>query len=104
MSLRLVVLMCLLPLSLSVRAGDNGWLSLIWHNDLLVGKDGGGYTNAVFVSWYTLADEAREDFTPPWPTRPLARWLGTSEETAKLELGVHTRGQMVGRAADVSKP
>lgn len=103
MSLRLVVLCFLLSLSLSVRAGDNDWLSLIWHNDLLVGKDGGGYTNGLFLSWYTFADEVREDFAPPWLTRPLARWLINSEDTTKLELGVHTLGQMMVTPEDVSK-
>src|SRR5690625_5927316 len=103
MSLRLVVLCFLLSLSLNARAGDNDWLSLIWHNDLLIGKDGGGYTNGLFLSWYTFADEVREDFAPPWLTRPLARWLINSEDTTKLELGVHTLGQMMVTPEDVSK-
>ena len=102
MSLRLVALFCLLPLSLSARADDNDWLSLIWHNDLLVGKDGGGYTNGLFLSWYTFSDEIRDDFTPPWLTRSLARWL-IPDDQPKLELGVHTLGQMMITPEDVSK-
>src|SRR5690625_721442 len=103
MSLRLVVLMCLLPLSLSVRTVDDDELALIWHNVLLFDKDGGGYTIGLVLSWYTFADEAWEDFTPPWLTRPLARWLINSEDTTKFELGVHTLGQMMVTPEDVSK-
>src|SRR5690554_5014674 len=88
MSLRLVAICCLLFLSLGARA-ENNWMSLVWHNDLLVGKDGGGYTNGLFLSWHTFSDEVREDFTPPWLTRLPARWL-IYDNDQHLELGVHT--------------
>ncbi|MDQ2076817.1 lipid A deacylase LpxR family protein [Marinimicrobium sp. ABcell2] len=101
MPLRLAVFCFLLPLSLTVRA-ETDWLSVIWHNDLLIGKDGGGYTNGFFLSLYTFSDDIRDDFSPPWLTRPLTGWL-IDKNHRGLELGVHTLGQMMITPEDVSK-
>lgn len=75
-------------------------VSVVWHNDLFAGKDGGGYTNGVFLSWYDLYNEDQPDKKPPLLTRPVS-WLVSDDYTSAFS--AHTLGQIMSTPRDISK-
>ncbi|MFC3154334.1 lipid A deacylase LpxR family protein [Gilvimarinus japonicus] len=81
------------------QAQATDWLSLVWQNDLFTGRDGGGYTNGLFVSLYQVADA--EPIDEPLFTKPLNWMLNDSFDLAFNE---HTVGQAMVTPADISKP
>lgn len=95
---KLFILCCFL-LASSARA-EVDWASIIWHNDIFANKDGGGYTNGLYVSWYDLSNEGDEKLSPPLLTLPLA-WM--QNDKAPLAYAVHTLGQGMTTPRDISK-
>lgn len=77
------------------------WVSLIWHNDLFAGKDGGGYTNGAYVSWYDVSNEGEKASGPPLLTRPLV-WMLTDDP--EFTVAEYTLGQTMITPKDISKP
>lgn len=76
------------------------WASVIWHNDIFANKDGGGYTNGLYISWYDLSNEGDEKPTPPLLTLPLS-WM--QNDNAPLAYAAHTLGQGMITPRDISK-
>ena len=76
------------------------WASIIWHNDIFANKDGGGYTNGLYLSWYDLSNEGEEKLKPPLLTLPLA-WM--QDDNAPLAYAAHTLGQAMVTPRDISK-
>nr|WP_157960413.1 lipid A deacylase LpxR family protein [Marinimicrobium alkaliphilum] len=76
---------------------------MIWHNDLFVGKDGGGYTNGAFVAWYRLS--ALDD-TPEFKRPPLLRgWsplLLPARDNVRFEVNAHALGQVMSTPQNIS--
>lgn len=76
------------------------WASVTWHNDLFAGKDGGGYTNGLYISWYDLSNEGESELKPPLLVLPLT-WM--QDEMAPLAYSAHTLGQAMITPDDISK-
>src|SRR5690606_41659784 len=72
----------------------------IWHSEIFANKDGGGYTNGLYVSWYDLSNEGDEKLSPPLLTLPLA-WM--QNDKAPLAYAVHTLGEGMTTPRDISK-
>lgn len=102
MHVRRFVLWTLLSLSGSWAQADTDWVTLLWHNDLFVGTDGGGYTNGGYISWYDLSSDNREGFRAPLLTRPFLGWL-IEEHGDDFEVSAHTVGQAMVTPKDISK-
>lgn len=102
MTLRFLTLCLLLWLPFAGARADVDWVSVIWQNDLMVGKDGGGYTNGLFVSWYDLSEGRDDNFRPPWLTRPLVGRL-LSEGGEVGQVATHTLGQAMITPEDIGK-
>lgn len=83
-------------------SADTDWVSLIWHNDLFVGEDGGGYTNGGYISWYDISDTKPDGFQPPWLVRPFLGWL-IDDNGDDFEVSGHTIGQSMVTPKDISK-
>ncbi len=92
----LVVFLLLSPLT---RA-ETDWASVVWQNDLFAGKDGGGYTNGLFVSLYDLSWEGDDDYEPPTLTKPLLWMINGDDSRAFSE---QTIGQSMVTPEDISK-
>ena len=82
-----------------IRA-EADWASIVWQNDLFTGKDGGGYTNGLFVSVYDLSTEGESNYTPPWFTQPLI-WLAQAD--GPVSFSEQTLGQAMVTPADITK-
>lgn len=80
------------------QAQATDWVSLVWQNDLFTGRDGGGYTNGLFISLYQVADS--EPIDEPWLTKPLQWMLNDSFDLAFNE---HSIGQVMVTPADISR-
>lgn len=76
------------------------WASIIWHNDLFAGRDGGGYTNGFYISWYDLANEGEDKLEAPLLTLPLA-WM--QDDRSPLAYSAHTLGQAMFTPEDIGK-
>lgn len=76
------------------------WASVIWHNDLFAHRDGGGYTNGIYISWYDLSNEGDEKLKPPLLTRPLV-WM--QDDDAPMAYSIHTLGQAMVTPQNISK-
>jgi lipid A 3-O-deacylase len=83
----------------SARA-EVDWASVIWHNDIFANRDGGGYTNGLYISWYDLSNEGDEKLKPPLLTLPLV-WM--QDDKAPLAYSAHTLGQAMITPRDISK-
>ncbi len=76
------------------------WVSASWDNDIVAGKDGGGYTNGIYFSW-GQRNESDEDITkPPLLTLPLA-WMLDGDPTYAYKL--HSIGQAMVTPEDITK-
>lgn len=96
-------LCCVLGLSSCIAApvyADVDAISVVWHNDLFAGKDGGGYTNGIFFSWYDLYEDNPAESKPPLLTRPVS-WLISDEYDSAFS--AHTFGQVMSTPKDISK-
>lgn len=81
---------------------DTDWVSVIWHNDVFLNKDGGGYTNGLYASWYDVSDTEPEEFDAPWLTRPLMGWL-IDDEGEDFAVSSHTIGQAMMTPKDIKE-
>lgn len=94
---------CVLGLSTLIVTpvkADIDAVSVTWHNDLFVGKDGGGYTNGIFFSWYDFQRDGSLTAKPPLLTRPVSWMLSDDYDTA---FSAHTFGQMMSTPKDIAK-
>lgn len=97
---------CTLLLGLAASApalADVDWFAGIWHNDLFVGTDGGGYTNGVYASWFDLASTNRDEYAEPWLTRPFSDWLLPGSE-GLVEVSAYTLGQAMLTPKNIEDP
>lgn len=85
----------------SARA-DIDWVTTIWHNDVFLDKDGGGYTNGLYVSWFDLSESSDEAFKAPFLTRPVNRWL-MPEFDGQLQVNEFTFGQAMMTPKNIKK-
>lgn len=99
-NLRLTIASLLLLFSFATNANIDA-ISLTWHNDMFVGKDGGGYTNGIFASWYDFSTDPNDKVSSPLLTRPVA-WL--LSDSAESSFTTHTLGQMMSTPKDISNP
>src|SRR5690606_18546374 len=76
------------------------WVSLIWHNDLFARKDGGGYTNGAYISWYDVSTAGDNSSTPPLMTRGLVWMLN---DNPLFTVSEYTLGQTMITPKDISK-
>lgn len=76
------------------------WISASWENDVVAGKDGGGYTNGVYFSWGQRNDPGEEPTKSPLLTLPLAWMLG---EDPTYAYKLHTLGQAMVTPEDITK-
>lgn len=93
----LLIITALLP---ALARADIDWTSVVWQNDLFAGKDGGGYTNGLFVSLYDLSWEGDDDYQPPALTQPLLWMINGDDSRAFSE---HTIGQSMVTPEDIGK-
>ncbi|WP_084005403.1 lipid A deacylase LpxR family protein [Gilvimarinus polysaccharolyticus] len=82
------------------QAQTTDWISLVWQNDLFSGRDGGGYTNGLFISLYQVAEAEAEPLVEPTLIKPLSWLLNDGYDLAFNE---HSVGQVMITPADISK-
>jgi len=75
------------------------WLALVWQNDLFTGRDGGGYTNGLFVSIYQPSGATALEL--PLLIQPFS-WMLTDDFDSTLN--EHTIGQAMLTPTDISQP
>jgi lipid A 3-O-deacylase len=95
----LILIFCLLSAS-NIRA-EIDWVTLVWHNDMFVFRDGGGYTNGAYISLVDLSNEGDGPAKAPPLTRP---FLSLIADDPDLTLSVYTLGQAMMTPKDISKP
>src|SRR6187431_1187059 len=76
------------------------WASVSWDNDIAAGKDGGGYTNGIYISWRQRNEAGEEITKPPLLTFPLA-WMVSDEPTYAYKM--HSIGQAMVTPDDITK-
>lgn len=76
------------------------WLSVSWENDVVAGKDGGGYTNGIYFSLGQRNDPGEGVTKPPLLTLPLA-WMVDDDPTYAYKL--HSIGQAMVTPEDITK-
>jgi hypothetical protein len=81
------------------QATADEWASVVWQNDWFSGRDGGGYTNGLFVARFQVANSASID--APMLTQPLS-WL--LNDNFELAFNEHSIGQMMITPTDISQP
>jgi lipid A 3-O-deacylase len=79
---------------------ERDWISASWDNDFFAGKDGGGYTNGIYLSWGQRNEEGEDITKPPLLTLPLA-WMVSDEPTYAYKL--HSLGQAMITPNDITK-
>lgn len=79
---------------------ERNWFSASWENDLVAGKDGGGYTNGIYFSWGQRNDPGEEITQSPLLTLPLA-WMVDDDPTYAYKL--HSLGQAMVTPEDITK-
>ncbi|WP_347329970.1 lipid A deacylase LpxR family protein [Marinimicrobium locisalis] len=96
-----VVLTLILTCGTTARA-DVDWITTLWHNDVFLDKDGGGYTNGLYFSWFDLSESSDKDFKAPLLTRPVNRWL-MPEFDGQLQVNEFTFGQAMMTPKNIKK-
>lgn len=76
------------------------WVSASWDNDVVAGKDGGGYTNGIYFSLGQRNDPGDEVTKSPLLTLPLA-WMVDDDPTYAYKM--HTLGQAMVTPEDITK-
>lgn len=76
------------------------WVSASWDNDVVAGKDGGGYTNGIYFSLGQRNDPGDEITQSPLLTLPLA-WMVDDDPTYAYKM--HTLGQAMVTPEDITK-
>ena len=85
--------------STAVRA-ELHYGSLALQNDLFLGRDGGGYTNGIFLSSIRMPSPDEESVAPPLLlSGPVAGWLGLSGAT----LSASSLGQVMITPKDITR-
>lgn len=79
---------------------ERNWFSASWENDLVAGKDGGGYTNGIYFSLGQRNDPGEEITQSPLLTLPLA-WMVDDDPTYAYKL--HSLGQAMVTPEDITK-
>ncbi len=79
---------------------ERSWVSASWENDIVAGKDGGGYTNGVYFSYGQRNDPGEEITSAPILTLPLA-WMVSDSPTYAYKL--HSVGQAMVTPEDITK-
>jgi lipid A 3-O-deacylase len=79
---------------------ERSWFSVSWENDLVTGKDGGGYTNGIYFSLGQRNDPGEEITQAPLLTLPLA-WMVDDDPTYAYKL--HSLGQAMVTPEDITK-
>lgn len=79
---------------------ERNWFSASWENDLVAGKDGGGYTNGIYFSLGQRNDPGEEITKSPLLTLPLA-WMVDDDPTYAYKL--HSLGQAMVTPEDITK-
>jgi hypothetical protein len=96
----LPALFCLNLLALAVPAqAEERYGALLFQNDLFLGRDGGGYTNGIFLSSVRVASPGEERIAPGVLVGPVASILGVSEAT----LTTASFGQGIVTPKDISR-
>jgi hypothetical protein len=62
-------------------AAEQSFTSVSLQNDVLFGRDGGGYTNGIFVSKLRVASAEESGIEPPLLLKPIFAWLGMPRST-----------------------
>lgn len=88
--------------SVATARADVDWVTTLWHNDVFLNKDGGGYTNGLYFSWFDLSESSDKDFKAPFLTRPLNRWL-MPEFDGQLQVNEYTFGQAMMTPNNIKK-
>ncbi|HTF94806.1 MAG TPA: lipid A deacylase LpxR family protein [Cellvibrio sp.] len=83
-----------------VAFAERNWFSTSWENDLVDGKDGGGYTNGIYFSLGQRNDPGEEVTKSPLLTLPLA-WMVDDDPTYAYKL--HSLGQAMVTPEDITK-
>ena len=76
------------------------YLALSWDNDIVAGKDGGGYTNGIYLSWAQRNEPGGDIISAPWLTLPLT-WMQGDDPTYAYKL--HSIGQAMVTPEDITK-
>lgn len=76
------------------------WTSVVWHNDIFTGKDGGGYTNGLFASIYDISTEGESKFSKPLLVRPISFFMPTQYD---YDYKSHQVGQVMITPKDISQ-
>lgn len=79
---------------------ERNWVSASWENDIVAGKDGGGYTNGIYFSLGQRNDPGEEITKSPLLTLPLA-WMVDDDPTYAYKL--HSLGQAMVTPEDITK-
>lgn len=79
---------------------EREWISASWENDIVAGKDGGGYTNGIYFSYGQRNDPGEEITKAPMLTLPLA-WMVSDDPTYAYKL--HSIGQAMVTPEDITK-
>lgn len=79
---------------------ERNWGSASWENDLVAGKDGGGYTNGIYFSLGQRNDPGEDITKAPLLTLPLA-WMVDDDPTYAYKL--HSLGQAMVTPEDITK-
>jgi lipid A 3-O-deacylase len=79
---------------------ERNWISASWENDVVAGKDGGGYTNGVYFSLGQRNDPGEGITESPILTLPLA-WMVSDSPTYAYKL--HSLGQAMVTPEDITK-
>lgn len=81
-------------------SAELNWISASWDNDIVAGKDGGGYTNGIYFSWRQRNEVGEEITKPPLLTLPLA-WMVSDNPTYAYKM--HSIGQAMITPEDITK-
>jgi lipid A 3-O-deacylase len=85
---------CALP-----SAAEESFGVVLFQNDLFLGRDGGGYTNGLFLSKMRFASPGEGGIEPPMLLAPVVKWLGMPQST----LAVSTLAQTMVTPHDISR-
>ncbi|WP_323814360.1 lipid A deacylase LpxR family protein [Cellvibrio sp. NN19] len=81
-------------------AAELDYIAVSWDNDIVAGKDGGGYTNGIYFSWVQRNEPGAEHISAPLLTLPLA-WMLDDAPTYAYK--VHSIGQAMVTPEDITK-
>lgn len=95
-----VLVAMLFSLGSAKSMAEIDWVSASWDNDLFANKDGGGYTNGIYISRGQRNEPGEEITKAPWLTLPLT-WM--VDETPTYAYKLHSFGQAMVTPEDITK-